>query len=222
MLTLLLRVMRQKGFKSLLKYQHGLKREDHKNDFLTSRIVSESKKVNLAPDIMINQKSRVEDHFEQERTNTAQLKLITKRAVTTHNSWTHNFEGFVGGENFTNYLYIHPKDAYERGIENKQLVDVTSAAGQVRVQVKFLNDLQRGTVALPHGWGHQSSLLSVAKKTKGVNVNILAADGPDKIDPISGMANLTGIYVEVKPAAGKRAENSWSGLEKDALNISNG
>jgi anaerobic selenocysteine-containing dehydrogenase len=98
-------------------------------------------------------------------------------------------------------------------------VDVTSSAGQVRIPVKLLSDLQPGTVALPHGWGHQSSLLSVAKKTKGVNVNILASDGPEKIDPISGMANLTGIYVDVKPAEGELVENSWSGLEGDVLKI---
>ncbi len=221
MLNLLLRVMRQKGFNSLLKHKHGLQREDHKNDFLTSRIVSKSKKVNLAPEIMIEQKSRIEAHFENELASSTKFKLITKRAVTTHNSWTHNFEDFVSGENYTNYLYIHPEDAKKQGIKNKQLVDVISETGQVRVQAKLLKDLQKGTVALPHGWGHQSSLLSVAKKTKGVNVNILAADGPDKIDPISGMANLTGFYVEVKPAEDGLAENSWSGIEKDALEIKN-
>jgi anaerobic selenocysteine-containing dehydrogenase len=219
MLTLLLRVMRQKSFRGLLKHKHGLQRSEHKNDFLTSRIVSKSKKVNLAPEIMLQQKDRIEAHFNRELSTTTQLKLITKRAVTTHNSWTHNFEDFVSGENFTNYLYIHPEDAAERGIENKQLVDVISETGQVRIQTKFLKDLQRGTVALPHGWGHQSSLLSVARQTKGVNVNILAADGPDKIDPISGMANLTGIYVDIKPAKGDLAHNSWSGLEQDTLKI---
>jgi len=219
MLNLLLRVMRQKGFKGVLKHKHGLQREKHKHDFLTSRIVSENKKVDLAPPIMTDQLSRIENHFEEEIKNSSKLKLITKRAVTTHNSWTHNYDAFVAGENFTNYLYVHPDDAKLLNIVDKQLVDVTSSAGQVRVPVRFLSDLQQGTVALPHGWGHQSSLLSVAKKTKGVNVNILASDGPDKIDPISGMANLTGIYVDIKPAAGEIAENSWSGLEQDALKI---
>jgi formate dehydrogenase len=217
MLNMLLRVMRQKGFKGVLKHKHGIQRETHKNDFLTNRIVSENKKVNLAPSIMLNQLKRIEDHFEEEIKNRSRLKLITKRAVTTHNSWTHNYDAFVSGENYTNYLYMHPDDAQKLNIQNKQLVDVTSAAGKVRIQVKLLSDLQMGTVALPHGWGHQSSLLSVAKKTKGVNVNILASDGPEKIDPISGMANLTGIYVDVKPAEGALVENSWSGLEGDVL-----
>ena len=70
-----------------------------------------------------------------------------------------------------------------------------------------------GTVALPHGWGHQHARgLSVASKTRGVNVNLLAADGPDQIERISGMARLTGIPVDVRPAAGPQAADSWSGL----------
>jgi formate dehydrogenase len=70
-----------------------------------------------------------------------------------------------------------------------------------------------GTVALPHGWGHQHAAgLSVASRTSGVNVNLLAADGPDRVERISGMAHLTGIPVEVKPAAAPQERGSWSGM----------
>ena len=90
---------------------------------------------------------------------------------------------------------------------------MTSDAGSVRVPVHWLSDLQPGTVALPHGWGHQHAAgLSVARKTSGVNANLLAADGPDRIEPVSGMAQLTGILVEVWPAAGAQATDSWSGI----------
>lgn len=221
MLNLLLRVMRQKSFKSLLRKVHGVKRQDHKNDFLEKRLVTDNKKVNLAPELLTSHFSRIESHFksEQENLDKGRLKLITKRAVTTHNSWTHNYEDFVDGGNHTNYLYLHPEDATRIGLEDKQLVDVISETGKVRLPVRLLKDLQVGTVAMPHGWGHQSSGLNVAKKTKGVNVNILAADGPDKIDPVSGMANLTGFYVEVIPAKGEQAEHSWSGLKEDELII---
>ena len=75
-----------------------------------------------------------------------------------------------------------------------------------------------GTVALPHGWGHQSTHMNVANKTKGVNVNILVADGPDQLEKVSGMVKLTGILVEIKPAEGLQA-NSWSGLEQDIWEV---
>ena len=113
----------------------------------------------------------------------------------------------------TNYLYMHPEDAALRGLAHDDLADVKSETGVVRVAVRLLSDLQPGTVALPHGWGHQHAPgLSVARKTSGVNVNLLAPDGPDAIEPLSGMALLTGILVEVTPAAGPANPESWSGL----------
>ena len=68
-----------------------------------------------------------------------------------------------------------------------------------------------GTVALPHGWGHQAAKgLNVANKKRGVNVNLHSPDGPDRIDKVSGMAHLTGFHVDVKPAAGAQMHD-WSG-----------
>jgi formate dehydrogenase len=79
--------------------------------------------------------------------------------------------------------------------------------------VKLLEDLMPGTVALPHGWGHQDAEgLSVARKTTGVNVNLLAADGPDNVDRVSGMALLTGILVDVEPADEPQDPGDWSGI----------
>ena len=66
---------------------------------------------------------------------------------------------------------------------------------------KMLVDMMPGAVAVPHGWGHQGATgLGVASKTGGANVNLLAADGPASVDRISGMAQLTGILVDVKRA----------------------
>jgi anaerobic selenocysteine-containing dehydrogenase len=160
----------------------------------------------------------LEPRFEQLQVRDPErpFKLISKRHVKTHNSWTHNYEDFVKGSLTTNYLYVHPDDLAAIGAEEGSLVDVSSATGTVRVPLKTLADLRPGTVALPHGWGHQSSGLSVAKKTGGVNVNILAADGVDGVDPLSGMVHLTGIPVSIKPATGQQAE-SWSGMPEDIL-----
>jgi formate dehydrogenase len=67
-------------------------------------------------------------------------------------------------------------------------------------------------VAVPHGWGHQhASGLGVASQLAGANVNILASDGPGNIEPLSGMAHLSGIPVEVTAAAGPVNRASWSG-----------
>lgn len=211
-LNLLLKFTRQKGFKNLLKHPHGYLRMPHKEaSFLGKRVVTDDGKINLAPEVLIKQSENLNEVFHHELANQNKLKLITRRSVTTHNSWTHNLDRFVARDEYTNYLYMHSIDAANARLKEFDIADVTSKTGAVRIPVRILDDLMPGTVALPHGWGHQDSKLSVANKTKGVNVNILSADGPDNLESVSGMANLTGFIVDVKPAEGAIAAN-WSGI----------
>jgi anaerobic selenocysteine-containing dehydrogenase len=217
LLSGLLRATKQGSFKKLLKEKHGRLRPEHEpGSFLGKRIIHDDGKMHLAPQVLLEQTQKLESDFELERATRHKLKLITKRAITTHNSWTHNIEDFVSGERSTNHLYMHPDDAARVGIEDGNLADVSSETNTVRVPVKLLSDLMPGTVALPHGWGHQDSKMGVASKTTGVNVNLLAADGPDKLERVSGMAHLTGILVDVRLAAGALNPNHWSGIGREA------
>ena len=217
LLSGLLRATKQGSFKKLLQEEHGRLRPEHEpGSFLGKRIIREDGKMNLAPEVLLEQTQKLESDFELERATKDKLKLITKRAITTHNSWTHNIEDFVSGERSTNHLYMHPDDAARVGIEDGNLADVSSETSTVRVPVKLLSDLMPGTVALPHGWGHQDSKMGVASKTTGVNVNLLAADGPDKLERVSGMAHLTGILVDVRLAEGALNPHHWSGIGREA------
>ena len=118
----------------------------------------------------------------------------------------------MAGTRSTNYLYMHPDDASARGLRHGDLVDVSSETAEVRIPMQLLSDLQPGTCAMAHGWGHQAATgLSVASKTTGVNVNLLAADGPDPVEALSGVARLTGILIEVRAAPGERDAGHWSG-----------
>ncbi|MDX2168294.1 MAG: molybdopterin-dependent oxidoreductase [Deltaproteobacteria bacterium] len=213
-LSLLLRATRHGSFAELLKHPHGVPRPPHRaDDYLGQRVVTDDGKLHLAPPPLLEQAAKLEADFAREQADAGRLKLITRRHVNTHNSWTHNDPEFISGGRHTNFLYVHPSDAARAGLAEGDLADVSSATATVRVPVRLLDDLMPGTVALPHGWGHQvASGLSVASKTSGVNVNLLAADGPDALERVSGMAHLTGIPVEVKPAAGPQATESWSGL----------
>jgi anaerobic selenocysteine-containing dehydrogenase len=212
LLDVILRLTRQGRFAQLLEHPHGRAREPHQpDDFLGKRVVTPDGKLDLAPPPLLAEAAKLETHFEQERRDAMRLKLITRRHITTHNSWTHNHEDFVAEDR--NYLYIHPDDAARLGLAEHACADVRSDVATVRLEVKLLADLMPGTVALPHGWGHQHARgLSIAGKTGGVNVNLLAADGPDRLERVSGMANLTGFCVDVTPAAGPRDPSSWSGI----------
>jgi formate dehydrogenase len=217
LLSGLLRATKQGSFKKLLKDKHGRLRPPHQpGSFLSKRIIHDDRKVHLAPELLLKQAEKLEADFELELATKDRLKLITRRAITTHNSWTHNIEEFVSGDRATNYLYMHPDDAARAGLKEGGLADVSSATATVRVPVKLLSDLMPGTVALPHGWGHQDSKTGVASKTTGVNVNLLAADGPDRIERVSGMAHLTGFLVDVRPASGPLDPAHWSGIGCEA------
>ncbi len=213
LLSMLLRLTGQRGFDTLIEhFPHGQLRDVHgTEDFANTRVLTENKKVRLAPKKLIDQAAKLEADFVSARAEQHRLKLISKRAVQTHNSWTHNIDDFVHEQ--TNYLYIHPVDAERVGLVDGAMADVQSDTATVRVPVRFLADLMPGTVALPHGWGHQHATgLSIASKTRGVNVNLLAADGPDHLERVSGMVHLTGFNVDVRPAAGPQDPTSWSGL----------
>ena len=86
-----------------------------------------------------------------------------------------------------------------KGLEDNLLVKLSNSQGEIRVQLHVTDDMMPGAVALCHGWGHQQVPgLSVASRTAGTNVNILARDGLDSLEPISGMSQLNGILVEVR------------------------
>ncbi len=214
LLDVLLRLCGQSGFYNLLRSPHGRARPGHApGDFLGRRVVTDDGRVDLAPAALLARARALDAVFETEQANADALKLITKRQVKTHNSWTHNLPDFVHGFGRTNRLYMHPVDAAARGLAEGDLVDVSSRSGTVRVPLSTTKDLTEGTVALPHGWGHQRAKgLSVASRTTGVNANVLAADGPENLDPVSGMAQLTGILVDVRPASGPVDGSDWTGL----------
>jgi formate dehydrogenase len=215
LLSAILRATRQGSFRALARDRHGRLREPHRaDDFLGSRVVTEDGRVDLAPPRLLEQARKLPGDFERERTRPDQMKLITRRAVGTHNSWTHNVERFAAPG--TNVLYVNPVDADRIGLLDGQMADVSTDVATVRLPVRLLADLMPGTVALPHGWGHQHATgLSVASRTRGVNVNLLAGDGPGRLERVSGMAHLTGFPVDVRPASGPQDPGNWSGIPAD-------
>ncbi len=212
-LSLLLRITGNGSFGKLLKHPHGVARPDHEEgSFLGQRVLTEDGKIHLAPDMFVQAASELGQVLEGLKQEQGELRLITKRHVKTHNSWTHNIADFVKGrDGDTNHLYMHPNDAMERQLAAGDMVDVSTDVAVVRLPLALLEDLMPGTVAMPHGWGHQHNAgTKVASATKGVNVNALSADGADRLEAVSGMARLTGYIVQVaKSEVPQRA--SWTG-----------
>jgi anaerobic selenocysteine-containing dehydrogenase len=103
------------------------------------------------------------------------------------------------GERGRNYLFMHPSDVERLGLAGGQTVRVRSRAGEIELPVQPDPDLMPGVVAATHGWGHAGADMRVARERPGVNVNRLLASGPGSYDPLSNMAHMTGIPVDVEP-----------------------
>jgi len=80
-----------------------------------------------------------------------------------------------------------------------------SRVGSVVAPVEVTDELMRGVVSPPHGWGHdaEGAQLSVARAHPGVNANILTDDR--LYDEASGTAVLFGTAVTVEHAGGEVA-----------------
>jgi anaerobic selenocysteine-containing dehydrogenase len=195
----------------LRREPHGVLLAEHRTGkFMRRGVFTENRKVQLAPATFVVAARKLDASFALELAELEArpaLRLIGKRERQSHNSWMHNVESFVSAPRDTNYLYMHPDDAAARGLRERDLCTVRSATGQLSVPLKLTDELMQGTVALPHGWGHQHAQgLSIASRTRGVNSNLLSPDGPEALEALSGMARLTAIEVEVEACQSELAQ----------------
>jgi anaerobic selenocysteine-containing dehydrogenase len=111
----------------------------------------------------------------------------------------HNVPSLVSGKPRCT-LHVNPSDATRLGLSNGRAARVRSRAGEVEVPVEVTDDIMRGVVSLPHGWGHdaEDARMRVAREHAGANSNRLADEL--ELDPLSGNAVLCGIPVTVAPA----------------------
>ena len=199
-LGLLLRSAKLGGISNMRKHPDGLLLEPNQpGDYLGQRVMTPSGKIELAPaDLVTRAEQILESTFAQELANTDALKLIQKRERFSHNSWAHNVDAFVKGERNTNYLYINETDAKACGLADGDRALARVGEHSIEVPVKVDDDMMPGTIAIPHGWGHQkASGLSIASKTHGANINRLMPSGPDSIEPASGMSHMNGVIAHI-------------------------
>jgi anaerobic selenocysteine-containing dehydrogenase len=182
----------------LAEHPHGiLLPENRPGSFLgTDRVLTADGRVQLAPKELVGAAAALDSRYAEELTRRDQLKLISKRELRSLNSWMRNNPELASDS--SNFLFVHPDDAKRLGLVDADLAEIRSEADAVRAPVRVSDEVMPGTVALPFGWGHEEADgLEVARRHPGVNVNLLAGDGRANIDPLSGMAFLSGIPVTV-------------------------
>lgn len=178
-----------------------LKRHPHGMDFgpLRSRLDEvlhlPDRRIDFAPEIIARDVARLDAWVDAG--NDRGLHLMGRRQIRTCNTWMHNFPSLAKGPELC-VLLIHPEDAADRGIGDGAKVVVRSRTGEVVVSAQVSDEVRRGIVSLPHGWGHDDAEvpgMPFAKARPGVNYNFLADE--KLMDAPSGNVDLNHIPVEV-------------------------
>jgi len=182
------------------EHPHGLLLpEQTGGDFLGSdRVLTPDGRVDLAPKAIVDRFEKTADAlYAEELAGRGRTKLIGKREMRRLNTSSSNSPSLVRER--TNYAYLCAEDAARIGVADGDLLEVASAHGRIRIPARVTGDLMPLTVAIPQCWGHAGADgLAHARRHPGVNSNLLAGDGPENIEPLSGMSHLSGIPIDVR------------------------
>ncbi|HQY62692.1 MAG TPA: molybdopterin-dependent oxidoreductase, partial [Polyangiaceae bacterium] len=158
------------------------------------------RKVRVAPAVFLGDVERLRASLARPARAPDELVLIGRRSLRSNNSWLHNVERLTKGRKGADdcSLLMHPDDASARGLASGDLATLRSRTGEVCVPVFVSDEIRRGVVSLPHGWGHGGDGLRVAGARPGASVN----DVTDAtfLDGLSANAAFSGVPVTVARA----------------------
>jgi anaerobic selenocysteine-containing dehydrogenase len=175
--------------------------ENHGIDFgplepcLPERLYTDDKRIQCAtPEVMADLERVESDLFSE--TGSDELVLIGRRQLRNKNSWMHNYQRLVKGKDRC-ILFMHPTDMQDRQLREGQTVRVTTRVGEISVPVSGSDEMMRGVISLPHGWGHgrKGTRMATANAHPGVSLNDITDDS--RMDPICGNAAFSGTPVTV-------------------------
>ncbi len=167
---------------------------------LPDRLFTDDKRIGLLPDVAREGLAALEAPGALPETDEDTLLLIGRRHQRDNNSWLHNSPRLTKGRP-RHQLYAHPDDLAVRGITDRSRVRVSSVAGSVVVDVLATEDMMRGVVSLPHGYGQGAApgvQLTEASRLPGVSMNDVT--DPGRVETVAANAVLNGIPVRVEPA----------------------
>lgn len=161
---------------------------------LEDRLLTEDKKIQAAHPDFLEELKRFATNLTEEQPDT--LRLIGRRHVRQNNSWLANSKRLQKGPNRCT-LMIHPADAETRGLVDGDMATVESRVNSIDIVVEVSDDVMKGVVSIPHGFGHQRDgiELSVARENPNVSINDLT--DPESFDRLSGNAVLNATPVTV-------------------------
>ncbi len=166
---------------------------------LPERLRTKDKTIHCATALPMADLERARAQFisgEQADQTDRPLQLIGRRHVRDNNSWMHNHHRLIKGKNRCT-LMMHPQDMQSLKLDDGGMVSVSSRVGKVSVPVEASEDMMKGVVSLPHGYGHNlpGIRMEIAERNAGVSCNDLTDELA--LDALSGNAAVNGVPVSV-------------------------
>ncbi len=162
---------------------------------LPARLLAENKRINLAPALLVKDLERLK--MEETTSEDFPFILIGRRHLRDNNSWLHNSERLMKGKNRCTLL-INSVDAEKLNVLDEQVVKVSSRVGAIELPCEVTENIGRGVVSIPHGYGHGRTgvHLDTATKYSGVSINDLTDDRV--VDELTGNAAFSNVRVRLE------------------------
>ncbi len=163
---------------------------------LMRRLETPDKRIACAPEAFVADLKRVEADLLARPAPPDALRLVGRRHLRSNNSWMHNAHRLTKGPR-RDHLWIHPRDAARRAIEDGDQVTLASRVGEISVTARITDRVMIGVVCLPHGFGQgrRGVRLALAAALPGASYNDVSDEAA--VDPLSGNAALSALPVSV-------------------------
>jgi anaerobic selenocysteine-containing dehydrogenase len=183
--------------RKLRKHPHGIVLDEYAATGLRKHVVRHRRGlVHLDPPALVEELERLGDrHLDDPE---FPLRLIGLRELRSHNSWMHNSPTLMKGAGRKHQARINPVDADAAGVLDGAQVRIRSRFGEIETLALLTDEVGPGTVAVPHGWGHEGGGWELANKSGGANTNRLASSELADVERLAGMAHLNGIAVTLE------------------------
>ncbi len=181
----------------LIESDVGLKFGDIEwGKFLSDGVLTDDKKIHLAPDDLL-QGLKEAIHAPPATSNEFPMLLISGgRRLASFNSWTHNLPSLTKKLN-GNHAIMNLVDGENLDIQNGTKIRIVSPTHAITIQVELIEGIRRGVIVVHQFWGHHyDSGQTTAKKSPGVNVNLLHSDKTR--DKFCGMPVFNGTPCRVE------------------------
>lgn len=180
----------------LIESPHGIDLGELQPCF-PERLLTADNRINIAPDILVQDVERLRKEIELEANEAFPFSLIGRRHLRDCNSWMHNSELLMKGKNRCTVM-MNSADAAGLGLADGRAVRVVSRVGMVELPIEITDNIGRGVVSIPHGYGHgrKGTKLDIAAGHAGVSINDLTDE--TVLDDLTGNAAFSSVRVKIE------------------------